>query len=487
MAHPGAPTDREESVALPIDGAQSDRRLQRLVLLAVCLGMFMVQLDATVVNVALPTIGADLDSSATDLQWVVAAYVLPLACLLLIGGRLGDRFGHRRVFVAGLAVFAIGSGLCAVATSSGELIAARVLQGVGAALELPATLAILRHTYPDAGERERAIGIWAGVAGLALAIGPVLGGGFVDAFGWPSIFVVNIPVAIAAIVLALRAVREHANPEFGGLDALGQLLGTGALGLLAYAAIEGGARGFGSSLIIALLAVGLLALAAFVAVERRGSSPVLPPTLFADRSFTAVNVAGLVMGFVLFGLLFVFAIFFQRAEGASAASAGARFLPLSLAFVIVGPLAGRLMGRAGARILMTAGLALVGLGCLLLVQVDAGTTYWYVGAVFALIGVGYGLTSTPMAAVVMSSAPGRLAGIASSVNNTARQVGGVFGVAVLGSLLLGHTGTTETPSSLASGLHAALVVAGVAACLAAGLSALLVRGRGSGQTENGVG
>ncbi len=470
-------------MALPIDDAQSDPRRQRLVLLAVCLGMFMMQLDATVVNVALPTIGADLDSSATELQWVVDAYVLPLACLLLIGGRLGDRFGHRRVFMAGLLVFAVGSGLCAVAGSSGQLIGARVLQGVGAALELPATLAILRDTYPDAGERERAIGIWAGVAGLALAIGPVLGGGFVDAFGWPSIFVINIPVAVTAIVLALRAVGEHVNPELGGLDALGQVLGTGALGVVAFAAIEGRDRGFGSGLIIGLFIVGLLALASFVAVERRGSSPVLPPALFADRSFSAVNVAGLVMGFVLFGLLFVFAIFFQRAEGASAANAGARFLPLSLTFVIVGPLAGRLIGRAGARILMTVGLAFVGLGCLLLVPVDAGTTYWYVGTVFALIGVGYGLTSTPMAAVVMSSAPGRLAGIASSVNNTARQAGGVFGVAVLGSLLIGRTGTTETPGSLASGLHAALVVAGVAACLAAVVSALFVRGRNREQAE----
>lgn len=461
------------------DHASPDHKLQRLALVAVCIGMFMIQLDATVVNVALPTIGTSLSAGPSDLQWVVDAYVLPLACLLLVGGRLGDRFGHRKVFVGGLAVFAVGSALCALATSSGELIAARVLQGTGAAFELPATLAILAHTYPDPKKRERAIGIWAGVAGLSLAIGPVLGGGFVDALGWQSIFVVNLPVAALAIVITMRAVTEHVDRRLGGMDPLGQLLGTGALAVLAYAAIEGRDRGFGSSLIVILFAAGLLAAVAFVIVERRGSSPVLPPALFADRSFSVANVAGLAMGFVLFGLLFSFAIFFQRAQGASATNAGARFLPLSLAFVVVGPLAGRMMARVGARILMSTGLALVGIGCLLLVQVDTTTAYWYVAVMFAVIGVGYGLTSTPMAAVVMSSAPAQLAGVASSVNNTARQAGGVFGVALLGGLLIGGTDAAPAPSSLVSGLHAALAVAGATACAAAVLAALVIRGRGT--------
>lgn len=463
------------------DEVHANPRLQRLALIAVCMGMFMMQLDATVVNVALTKIGADLHASVSDLQWVVDAYVLPLACLLLIGGRLGDRFGHRRVFVAGLAVFAVGSALCALATTSSELIAARVLQGIGAALELPATLAILAHTYPQASERERAIGIWAGVAGLSLAIGPVLGGSLVDTLGWQSVFVINIPVAIVAGGLALRVVSEQSDAKPGGLDALGQLLGSTALGVLAYAAIAGRDDGFGSSTILGLFAIGLLAVAAFVVVERRGSSPVLPPALFADRSFTVANLAGLAMGFVLFGLLFVFAIFFQQAQGHSAASAGARFLPLSLAFVLVGPIAGRMMARAGARTLMTGGLALVGAGCLLLVPVDTGTTYWYVGLVLAVIGVGYGMTSTPMAAVVMSSAPARLAGVASSVNNTARQAGGVFGVAVLGSLLLGGAGDTVDASSLSSGLHSALLIAGVTACIVAVLAGVFVRDRGREQ------
>jgi DHA2 family methylenomycin A resistance protein-like MFS transporter len=378
----------------------ASRRTRALILAAVSLGQFMIQMDLTIVNVALPDIGRDLHGSVSGLQWVIDGYSLALASLLLFGGRIGDRSGHKRVYLAGLAMFAAGSGLCALAPSMGWLIGFRVLQGVGAAVELPATLAILSHTFTGQRERAQAVGIWAGAAGTSLVIGPVLGGGLIAAFGWRAVFLVNLPVAVIIGVVTLTTVTEAVEPDAGGIDLPGQVLGAAALAMLASGAIEGGQRGCTGVLALGLLAGGVLSLAAFIAVERARSDPMLPLRFFRRPAYAAANADGLVMGFVTVGLLFLYSLFFQQVQADTALGAGLRFVPLTVAFVVAGPIVGRVIDRVGQRVPMAAGCALLGAGCLLLLHVGASTGYGPVAGPFVVIGVGYGLLSTPMAAVV---------------------------------------------------------------------------------------
>ncbi len=443
------------------------------VLLAVSLGQFLIQLDLTIVNVALPAIGRDLGTPVSGLQWVVDGYSLALASLLLVGGRIGDRSGHKRVYLAGVTLFALGSALCATAPTAGALVAFRVLQGVGAAIELPATLAILTHTFTGTRERAQAVGIWTSAAGSSLVIGPVLGGALVAAFGWRAVFLVNLPVAALIGVLVARTVRETPKAAGGGLDLTGQLLGSGALALLAGGAIEGGKHGFAAALPLGLFAVGAASLAAFILVERRKAHPMLPLSFFRSGAYSAANAAGLVMGFVVIGLLFLFALFFQQVQGDSAIAAGLRFVPLTAAFVLAGPLVGRLIERLGHRVPMTAGCLLLAAGTLLLVRVAAGSGYGPVWWPFVIVGLGYGMLSTPMAAVVLGAVPRERAGMASSTNLSARLVGGVFGVAVLGALISDGGGA----QGFTHGLHTAMIVAAGVALAGALLCAAFIPGR----------
>ncbi len=321
------------------------------------------------------------------------------------------------------------------------------------------------------------MGIWAGAAGSSLSIGPVLGGGLVVAFGWQAVFLVNLPIAAAIAVLTIRYVTDTAEPGAGGLDVPGQLTGSAALALLAAGAIEGGRHGFTDPLALGVLASGLASLAAFLAVEHRQASPMLPLSYFRRPACFAANAAGLVMGFVTIGLLFVFALFFQQVQGDSAIAAGLRFLPLTVAFVLTGPLAGRVIGRAGHRGPMATGCALLALGAFLLLRVHAGSGYGTVWWPFALAGTGYGLLSTPMAAAVLSAVPPARAGMASSANLTARLAGGVFGIAVLGALLPAagaHSGDAYA-TAFTTGLHTALIIAAIAALAGAALTATLIR------------
>ncbi len=320
--------------------------IKAVILAAVSLGQFMIQMDLTVVNVALPAIGHHLHGLTSGLQWVIDGYSLALASLLLLGGRIGDRSGHKRVYLAGLAIFGVGSGLCALASSMGALICFRVLQGIGAAVELPATLAILSHVFTGQRERAQAVGIWAGAAGTSLVIGPVLGGTLTAAFGWRAIFIVNLPVIAIVAVLTLVTVTEAVGPG-GRLDLPGQVLGAATLALLAAGAIEGGQHGFGSGLALGLFAGGAASLAVFVTVEWAGSDPVLPLGFFRNAAYCAANGDGLVMGFVTFGILFLYALFFQQVQGDTPVAAGLRFVPLTIAFVITGPLVGRVIGQLG--------------------------------------------------------------------------------------------------------------------------------------------
>jgi DHA2 family methylenomycin A resistance protein-like MFS transporter len=448
-----------------------------LALAALCLGQFMLQLDTTIVNVALPSIARSLHSSTGGLEWVVDGYILALASLLLTSGRIGDRTGHVRVYLVGLAIFAAGSGLCALATSIDELVCFRVLQGIGAAIELPATLALITSTFPDARRRTQAVGIWAGTGGLSLVLGPVLGGLLIRAFAWQAVFVVNLPVALLAAVLVLAAVRETRAPAAGRLDLPGQVLAAGSLAMLAAAAIEGGREGFAAPLPLALLAGGGTALIAFVRVEQLIPDPLLPLGYFRSRAYAAANGAGLVMGFVMFSILFLFALYFQQVAGDSPVQGGLSFIPLCGAFAIVGPIVGRLVHRVGHRAPMVAGLALIALGALMLLRTGVHSGYGVVWPPFLIIGVGYGMTSTPMAAAVLGAVPARRAGMASSTNNTARQVGGVFGIAMLGSLLPATSGSAHA-EQFTSGLHSALIVAAICALSGAALAAVQIPGHG---------
>lgn len=299
-----------------VDSARSGRSW---VLVAVCLGQFMIQLDLTVVNVALPEMSRSLGASTSVLQWVVDAYNLTVAALLLAGGRAGDRIGHKRVYLAGLVTFGLGSALCAAAPDVSALIGFRVFQGVGAAIEMPATLAILTHAFPDPAERAHAVGVWTGAAGSSLVVGPVLGGGLVEALGWRAVFVVNLPITVIVVVLTVVSVREPAGPSPAGhagpvgprgLDVAGQVLGSATLALLTAGAIEGGHRGFADPLPVGLLVAGIAAGTVFVRVERRVADPMLPLGYFARPAYATANGDGLVMGFINIGLVFVLALFF---------------------------------------------------------------------------------------------------------------------------------------------------------------------------------
>jgi DHA2 family methylenomycin A resistance protein-like MFS transporter len=461
----------EQTVIVAEISGWVSRRRQPLVVTAVCIGQFMLQLDTTIVNVALPSIARSLHASTSGLQWVIDGYILALASLLLSSGRIGDRSGHKRVFLAGLGVFALGSGLCALASTTGELVCFRVLQGIGAAIELPATLALITATFPDGRERARAVGLWAGAGGLSLVLGPVLGGLLLRAFTWPAVFLVNLPVALAAAVLVVAAVPETQERSAGRMDLRGQALGAGSLALLAAAAIQGGRHGFSTSLPLALLVSGMLALVAFLLVERLRPEPMLPLGYFRNRAYATANVAGLIMGFVMFSILFIFALYFQQVAGDSPLRCGLSFIPLCGAFAITGPLIGRNIHRTGHWPPMAGGLALIALGTLLLLRLGAHSSYDAVAPAFLIIGIGYGITSTPMAAAVLGAVPPDRAGMASSTMNTARQIGGVFGIAILGSLLPASSGASDYAQRFISGMHNGLIIAAVCALVGATLAA----------------
>jgi DHA2 family methylenomycin A resistance protein-like MFS transporter len=451
------------------------RRRQLLVLAAVCMGQFMLQLDTTIVNVALPSIARSLHASTSGLQWVVDGYILALASLLLSSGRMGDRSGHRRVYLAGLAIFALGSGLCALADSTGELVCFRVLQGIGAAIELPPTLALITGAFPRGRARARAVGLWAAAGGLSLVLGPVLGGVLLRVFAWPAVFLVNLPVALAAALLVVVAVPATHEPHAGRLDLPGQALGASSLALLAAAAIQGGRHGIFTLLSVLLLVSGVLTLAAFVLVEHLRAEPMLPLSYFRDAAYATANVAGLIMGFVMFSVLFIFALYFQQVAGYSPLEGGLSFIPLCGAFAVTGPLIGRNIHRTGQWPPMVGGLALLVLGVLLLLRLGVHSGYGAVWPAFLIIGIGYGITSTPMAAAVLGAVPLGRAGMASSTMNTARQIGGVFGIAILGSLLPPASAASDYAERFISGMHDGLIVAAICALVGAALAANQIR------------
>jgi EmrB/QacA subfamily drug resistance transporter len=420
-----------------------------LTLLATCFAMFMTMLDNTVVNVALPTLQRSFGSSVSGLQWIIGGYTLLFATFMLTGGTLGDIYGRRRAFLAGLGIFTAGSLLCGLAPSLGVLIGGRVVQGVGAALLVPGSLALLTNSFPEARERAQAIGLWAGVSGVALAMGPVVGGLLVDSLGWQSVFFLNVPIGITAFGVTTHAVRESKHPEGRGLDLAGQTLAIVSLGSVTYALIEAENQGWTSVATIGLFLAAGASVAAFLQVERRSRSPMLQLGFFRDKTFSAsVAVAGLV-SFGMFGALFFLTLYIQNVQGYSALGMGVRALPLTSAVIVTAPLAGRLAARVGSRLPMTAGLLMNGAGLLLLERITPTMSYAMLWWNLVLLGVGMGLVATPMTAAVMSAVPRARAGMASATTNASREIGGVLGVALLGALV-SHWFTVQ----LAAGMSA---------------------------------
>ncbi|MFJ1752782.1 MFS transporter [Kitasatospora sp. NPDC088134] len=440
-------------------------RPNRAVLLAVtCLGQFMVLLDNTVVGAALPDMQQRLHVRLTGLQWIVDSYVLLVAMLLLSGGVFADRFGRKRVYLTGVAVFTAASVLCSLAPSLGWLVAGRVLQGIGAAALSPASLALLAAAHPVPQERIRAIGLWAGLSGIGLAAGPVAGGVLTDAFGWPAIFLVNLPVGAVLLLVGRRHLGESRNPDAPAIDVPGTVLSALGVGALTYGLIEGGARGWTSPVVLGGFAAAAVLLAAFVAVEARGSAPMLPLRLFRQRLFTVSNTAMGVVGFALMGSSFFFSQFFVSVQGSSVLRAGLQTLPATLAMVVVGPYAGRLAARYGFRVVVTAGLALAGPGLLALGTVHADTGYgnvwWRLGAV----GIGFGLTLSPLTGAAVQSVGPQEGGLASGISGTTRQIGAVLGVALLGAVVRTRQ---AGGASFETGLDDAFLVAGALTSAAA--------------------
>ncbi|MFG2458559.1 MFS transporter [Streptomyces sp. NPDC048523] len=442
-------------------------------LVVTCLGQFMVLLDNTIVGAALPDMQHRLDTGLTGLQWIVDAYVLLVAMLLLSGGVFADRFGRKRVYLSGVAVFTAASVLCSVAPSVGWLVAGRVLQGVGAAALSPASLALLVAAHPAPRERVRAIGLWAGLSGIGLAAGPVAGGVLSQAFGWPAIFLVNVPIGVVLLVAGRRVLAESRNPDARALDIPGTILSVLGVGTLAYALIEGGSRGWTSPVILGGFAAAAALLAAFVAVERRHPAPMLPPGLFRRRLFTVSNSAMTVVGFALMGSSFFFSQFFVYVQGSSILRAGLQTLPTTLAMVVVSPFAGRLAGRYGYRSVVTGGLALAGLGLLALGGVHADTGYANVSWRLATVGVGFALTMSPLTGAAIQAVDPQEGGLASGISSTTRQIGAVLGVAVLGAVVRARQ---SGGASFEAGLDSAFAVAGAVTLAAAVCTGLWLAG-----------
>ncbi|HEY6780093.1 MAG TPA: MFS transporter [Thermoleophilaceae bacterium] len=409
-----------------------DRRWWTLAVLSIAL--LTISLDNTILNVALPTIERDLGASSSQLQWVVDAYTLVFAGLLLTMGSLGDRFGRRLALVTGLLVFAGGSALSALAGSADMLIAARALMGIGGALIMPSTLSILTNVFP-AHERGKAIGIWAAVAGLGIAIGPVAGGWLIEHFDWSAIFLVNLPIVAIALAATPALVPESRDPAGTRLDPLGAVLSTTGLATLVWSLIEAPSRGWTSGPILAGFGIAVLLLTAFVRWELTSSTPMLDVRLFGIRRFSGASFSIALAFFALFGTIFFLTMYLQDVMDLSALAAGIRVTPVAAGLVLGGPLSARLAERLGTRVVVAAGLLTVAAGLLLLSTLGPDSGYGTVAAGLVLMGFGMGSTMAPATESIMSSLPLDHAGVGSAMNDTVRMVGGTLGVAVLGSLL----------------------------------------------------
>jgi EmrB/QacA subfamily drug resistance transporter len=454
------------------------RGRQRWTLIATCFSQFMILLDITIVNVALPSIQRELDVTPGTLVWTINAYVLPLASFILVGGTLGDRYGRKRVFAIGFALFTLFSAGCALSTSDHMLIAFRALQGVGAALLAPLSLSILVHAF-EPERRAWAIGIWATIAGFGFGLGPVLGGALIEAFDWSAIFWVNVPIGVAGLVATLIHVGESRDPNARRLDLGGAALASGALFCLTLGLVETDDHAWTSAFTLAFLGAALTLGTAFVVYEARHSEPMLPLDFFRRRAFTIANLNYALLYAALAGTLFFVSLYFQNIKGFSALETGVSWLTMNVPFLLVSPFAGRLQGRFGARWVVVGGALLGGLGVLDFALLDADSPFVAAVPGYFLVGVGYGTAVPAISAVAMGAIEVERAGVASGVLNTARQVGSAVGLAALGSIAIAVAGgSLSNPGDFVSGMRAAMLVAGALALAASVLTLVGQRARG---------
>ena len=440
------------------------RLASSLTLVAMSLGYGVVQLDVTIVNTALSSIGDALGGGVAELQWVVSAYTIAFAALILSAGALGDRLGARRVFMAGFILFTAASLGCALAPSAMLLIAARAIQGIGAAVLVPNSLALLNHAYPDDTERGRAVGIWAAGASLALTAGPLAGGGLIALVGWRSIFLVNLPIGLAGLWLTWRYAEETTRSPAHRLDLPGQAAAIGALGLLAGALIEGGVIGWSSTFVLASFAAAAACGVLFVVQERRAAQPMLPLALFGHRMFALTALDGLLVNVAFYGLIFVLSLYLQQVDGFSPFQTGLAFLPMMGLVLPVNLLAPRAAEKFGAPAVIAAGAVISAAGCAALLGIADHTSYWTIGPQLAAIGGGLGLLVPPLTSAMLGSVEKSRSGVAAGVLNATRQTGSVLGVALFGSLL-GAAGAFVTGARIALAISIVLQLTAAAAIL----------------------
>jgi EmrB/QacA subfamily drug resistance transporter len=446
---------------------------------AVAFGLFMIMLDNTIVNVALPSIQRDLDIGISELEWVFNGYALTFGVLMLTGGKLADLMGRRRIFIAGLVIFTVASLFCGLAASAGMLIGARVVQGVGSALMNPATLSIITATFPPR-QRGMAIGIWAGVSAMALAIGPLAGGLITQHLNWNWIFFINVPIGILAILITRIVVDESRDTSAEQRLDLPGLLSSGiALFALTYGLIEANTYGWGSARILSLFALAAIAFVVFVLLERHQRAPMLDLSLFKNSTFAGANSVMLLVGLAMFGVFFYNSLFIQNIIGWSAVQTGASFLPMTVLIILVAPLAGKYSDRVGSRWLMGFGMVLLSASLFIFSRLDETATFWSILPGLLVGGFGMAIVMTPTTAAAMGSVPVDKAGVGSAVLNSGRQVGGALGIAVIGAIIASEVhalpGTAEGKAQFVTGYQHALTVAALIALAGALLSVVTVR------------
>jgi DHA2 family methylenomycin A resistance protein-like MFS transporter len=428
----------------------------------------MVILDITIVTIAMPSIQVQLGATISGLQWIVDGYSLIFASFLLTAGMLGDRLGSKRMFLLGLGLFTLASALCGFAPNLLSLQIFRLVQGLGAALLLPASLALISHAYPNSSERARAIGVWAAVGGMGAAMGPVFGGFLVNALSWRSVFLVNIPIGLLAVGLTLRDVPHPPRLRQRGLDLPAQMLAVTGLAGITFALIEGPVLGWLTAPILGGFALFALACALFIWHEQRVTTPMLPLKFFAHPRFSAGNMVGLLVSFGFYGQLFLINLYFAHVQGLSALHTGLAILPESMMVLIGATIGGQLTSRLGPRLPMVLGMSLGSLGLAGLSFAQEHTAYLLLLPALLAAGLGPSLTISAMTAMIIESAPGERSGTASAVLNTFRQIGQVLGIALLGSFVTGH-------AAFISGQHAALRLASIAFLLGCIISVIYVR------------
>ena len=455
---------RPVSAGAARSGSESHARVWTLV--ATSLGFAVVQLDVSIVNVAIKSIGAGLGGGVSGLQWVVNAYTIAFAACILTAGSIADRIGARRLFVGGFALFMTASAVCGLAPDLGVLIGARAVQGLAAALLVPSSLALLSHAYTDDRARTHAIGIYLAGASTALSGGPLIGGALIAAIGWRAIFFINIPIALCGVFLTLRFADETTRSATRGVDVPGQIFAIATLVLLVGSTIEGGQHGFGATGVLIGYAAGVACGCAFVAVEARGRSPMLPLSLFASRRFSVSSLAGLLINIAFYGLIFVISLFFQRVQNLSPLTTGLALAPTMIGITVSNIASGWLQHRFGAGRILAAGALVVAAACAGMLGVDASTAYTAMVVQLIALGAGGGLVVPTVTSQVLSSVPRRRSGVAAGTLNTLRQTGSAIGVALFGSLLAGSDGFVPgVHASFAISIGLGLAVAALAPLL----------------------